>query len=271
MRPNHRYLNTKKLIKSVEEINLMEKSCRLVAETLSLVSTYVKPGVETIELDRIAEDFIRSQDGIPAFKGFKGDSRYPDFPGSLCISIEEEVVHGIPSKRKLIEGQIVSIDCGVLLNGYYGDSALSLGVGNISEDKQMLLKITEESLYLGLTQARDGNKVYDISRAIQTHCENNGLSLTRELVGLGIGKKLHEDPAIPNFVPSLMHRNNFPNIKLEEGMALAIEPMVHLGRKEVTSLSDGWTIITVDKKPAAHFEHTVIVQKGAPMILTLRK
>ena len=270
MRTNHRYLNAKRLIKSSEEIKLMEKSCRLVAETLTLVSKFVKEGVETIELDVIAEDYIRSKNGIPAFKGFKGDSRYPDFPNSLCISVEEVVVHGIPGKRKLKNGEIVSVDCGVLLNGYYGDSAITVPVGEISDEKKKLLRITEESLYLGLYKAKDNNKVYDISKAIQEHCEKNGFSLTRELVCHGIGKKLHEDPAIPNFVPPLMHRNNFPNIKLEEGMTIAIEPMVHMGKKDVTSLSDGWTIVTVDNKPAAHFEHTVLVQKGEPIILTLR-
>lgn len=270
MRPNHRYLNTKRLIKSTEDIKLMEKSCRLLAQTLSLVSKYVKEGIETLELDAIAEDFIRSKNGIPAFKGFKGDSKFPDFPSSLCISVEEVVVHGIPSERKLKNGEIVTIDCGVLLNGFYGDSAITLPVGEISDEKKKLLRVTEESLFLGLAKAKDGNKVYDISKAVQEHCEKNGFSLTRELVGHGIGKKLHEDPAIPNFVPPLMHRNNFPNIKLEEGMTLAIEPMVHIGKKEVTSLSDGWTIVTVDGKPAAHFEHTVLVQKGEPIILTLR-
>lgn len=270
MRPNHRYLNTKRLIKSSDDIKLMEKSCRLVAETLSLVSKSVKDGITTIELDAIAEDYIRSNNGIPAFKGFKGDSRYPDFPSSLCISVEEEVVHGIPGKRKLKEGQIVSIDCGVLLNGFYGDSAITCPVGEISEEKKKLLRVTEESLFLGISKAKDGLKVYDISKAIQEHCEKNGFSLTRELVGHGIGKKLHEDPAIPNFVPPLMQRNNFPNIKLEEGMTLAIEPMVHLGKKDVKSLSDGWTIVTVDAQPAAHFEHTVVVQKGEALILTLR-
>lgn len=230
----------------------------------------MEDGVETIELDKIAEDYIRSKGGIPAFKGFKGDSRYPDFPGSLCVSVEEEVVHGIPSKRKLREGEIVSIDCGVILDNYYSDSAITCPVGKISEEKSKLIKVTEEALLLGIEKAVEGNKVYDISRAIQEHCESNGFSLTRELVGHGVGRKLHEDPAIPNFLPPLMYRNNFPNIKLESGMTIAIEPMVHIGKKEVRSLQDGWTIVTADGSPAAHFEHTVLVLKGKAEILTLR-
>lgn len=255
-------------IKKQNEIDLIEKSCRILADTLSLVGKYVKPGIATIELDKIAEDFIRSKNGIPAFKGYNVDGKI--FPCSLCISIDEEVVHGIPSQRKLVEGQIVSIDCGVKKDGYYGDSAVTYAVGKVSDEKMKLMKVTEEALMLGLQEAVDRKKLYDVCRAIQTHVEENSFSLTRELVGHGIGKELHEDPPIPNFVPPLLHRQRFPNVKLLKGMALAIEPMVHMGVKEVFTEDDGWTIVTADRKPAAHFEHTVIVDENRPQILTLR-
>jgi len=257
-------------IKLDSEISLLEKACRVVAEVHILVAKYVKPGVKTLELDTIAEDYIRSKNAIPAFKGYQFDELIMPFPGSLCISVNEEVVHGIPGDRILNEGDIVSLDCGVLLNGYYGDSAVTHPVGNVSKDRLSLMRVTEESLYLGLSNAIDGNKLYDISRAIQTHCESNGFSLTRELVGHGIGTQLHEEPAIPNFVPPLLHRNKFPNLKLLKGMALAIEPMVHQGAKEVETLNDGWTIVTKDRSPAAHFEHTVVVDNNKPLILTAR-
>ena len=256
------------LIKSSEEINLIEKSCRIVAETLLLLEKYVKPGVETLELNKIAEDYILTQNAKPAFKGYQVDNKF--FPYTLCISIDDEVVHGMPSSRKLVEGEIISIDCGASKDGYFGDSAVTLPVGRISEEKQRLLRVTEESLYLGLYQAIDNNKVYDISRVIQLHCEKNGFSLTRELVGHGIGKELHEEPAIPNFVPPLLHRNNFPNMKLKSGMTMAIEPMVHIGRKETYVANDGWTVVTSDRKASAHFEHTVVVQESKPLILTTR-
>ncbi len=255
-------------IKNAAEIKLIENACRIVADTLSLVGKYIKPGIETIELDKIAEDFILSKDAKPAFKGYEVDGLI--FPNTLCISIDEEVIHGIPKHRKLEEGQIVSLDCGCVKDGFYGDSAVSYGVGQMTEEKLKLMKVTEESLFLGIAQAIDRNKLYDISRAIQNHCESNGYSLTRELTGHGIGKHLHEEPSIPNFVPPLLHRNNYPNVKLVKGMALAIEPMVHAGRKEVHQLKDGWTIVTADGSPAAHFEHTVIVDEGKPLILTLR-
>lgn len=256
-------------IKSLEDIKKMEVSCRILADALSLLEKYVKPGVETLELDKIAEDYILSKDAKPAFKGY-GDPNNP-FPGTLCISIDEEVVHGLPSNRKLKEGEIVSLDCGVYKNGFYGDSAVTYPVGNISAEKAKLLKVTEESLYLGIGNALSGKKIYDVARAIQTHCEKNGFSLTRELVGHGIGEGLHEDPPVPNFVPALLHRNAYPNVKLLKGVAIAIEPMVHLGRKEVIfDEEDGWTVVTADKSPAAHFEHTVIVQDNKPLILTLR-
>lgn len=256
-------------IKTSEDIKKMEVPCRIVAEVLSLLEKYVKVGVETIELDKIAEDYILSNNAKPAFKGY-GDPNNP-FPGTLCISVDEEVVHGIPSNRKLKEGQIVSLDCGVYKNGFYGDSAVTYPVGIISDEKKKLLRVTEEALYLGIGNAITGKKVYDIAKAIQSHCESNGFSLTRELVGHGIGESLHEDPPVPNFVPALLHRTGYPNTKLISGIGIAIEPMVHLGKKEVVfDDEDGWTVTTKDKSPAAHFEHTVIVQDNKPLILTLR-
>lgn len=257
-------------LNSADEIKKIEFSCRIVADTLSMLKAYVKPGVTTFELDKMAEDFIRSKNARPAFKGYKPDRNSTPFPGTLCISINEVVVHGIPSERKLVEGEIVSLDCGAEFDGYYGDSAVTYAVGKISDSKDRLLKVTEEALFLGIEQAVENNKVYDISRAVQTHCEKNGYSLTRELVGHGIGKKLHEEPPVPNFVPPLLHRNKYPNVKLQNGMAIAIEPMVHEGKKEVYTARDGWTIITGDRSPAAHFEHTIVVNNGKPLILTLR-
>lgn len=259
----------KNLIRTADEIKLMEDSSRIVAEVLSMLEKYVKPGVETIELDKIAEDYILSKGGRPAFKGY-GDPRNP-FPGTLCISIDNVVVHGIPGHRKLREGEIVSLDCGVEKLGFFGDSAVTYAVGEVSEEKKRLMKVTEEALMKGIAQACSGKKVYDISGAVQKHCESNGYSLTRELVGHGVGKRLHEEPPIPNFVPALLYRNQFPNMKLMNGMGLAIEPMVHMGKKEVYTSDDGWTVLTMDESPAAHFEHTVVVNDNNPIILTIRE
>ncbi len=239
---------------------------KLVAETLDIVQNAIVPGIATRELDKIAEEYIRSQGGQPAFKGYRVDNR--EFPFTLCVSIDEEVVHGMPSNRTLKEGQIVSIDCGVELDGYYGDSARTIAVGSISDQKQRLLDVTRESLMAGIAAAVEGAKVYDVARAIQTHVEKNGFSVVRELVGHGIGKNLHEEPPVPNFVPGLLHRTRYPNVKLKNGMALAIEPMVDMGQFHVHTASDGWTIYTADGKPSAHFEHTVVINGSSPRILT---
>ena len=249
----------------LEQIKIMEQAGRITADTLLLVEKYIKPGITTLELDKIAEDFIRSKNAIPTFKG------YNNFPNSLCISVDECVVHGIPSNKQLKEGEIVSIDCGVTFNGFVGDSAVTFAVGKVSAEKQQLMKITEEALFKGIEQARPNKKIYDISKVIQEHCETNGYSLTRELTGHGVGKKLHQEPSIPNFVPSLLYRKNMPNAKLFNGLSIAIEPMVHIGNKEVyVSHEDKWAVITRDHTPAAHFEHTIIIADDSPIITTLR-
>ena len=248
-------------IKSPREIQLIRESSQIVAEVLALLATRIRPGVYTKELDEIAERFIRSRGGTPAFKGYGSDKKNL-FPASLCISIDEEVVHGIPNGRKLEEGQIVSIDVGVRKNGYYGDSARTLAVGRISEEKQRLLRVTEESLYKGIEKAVAGNHIHDVSFAVQKYVEANGYSVVRDLVGHGVGKSLHEEPAIPNY------GDPGTGVKLKEGMVLAIEPMVNAGTYKVEHDPDGWTVRTADHKPSAHFEHTVVVRKGEAEILT---
>jgi methionyl aminopeptidase len=255
-------------VKTQSEIDLIEVSCRIVAETLMLCKKYMVPGTELIEIDKMAEDYIRSKGGRPAFKGYEVDGLI--FPHTLCMSVDEEVVHGMPGSRKLEEGMIISIDCGCEKEGYFGDSAVTYAVGEITDEKKNLMKVTEESLMLGIAQAVSNNKVFDISRAVQEHVEKHGYSVTRELVGHGIGKRLHEEPPVPNFVPPLLYRSRYPNVKLLKGHALAIEPMVHAGEKAVRTAADGWTVYTADRSPAAHFEHTVIVDDEKPIIMTLR-
>lgn len=249
-----------------DAVRKIEAACRIVADVLQHLQGYVKPGVTTIELDAIAEDFIRTRGGEPAFKGYTVDRK--TYPYTLCISVEEEVVHGMPGQRELSAGQIVSVDVGVRKDGYYGDSAFTFAVGEISAEKQRLLDTTQESLRLGIEQAKDGNRVYDISRAVQTCVEKQGFSVVRELVGHGIGQNLHEEPPVPNFVPGLLHRSRFPNVPLKTGMALAIEPMVNMGMFHVHTASDGWTVYAADGKPSAHFEHTILIDGPTPRILT---
>ncbi len=250
------------LIKSEKEIEFMIESNRIVAETLKYIEIFVRDGITTQELDDEIESFIRSKDAVPAFKGYGGTRRRKGFPASACISVNEEVVHGIPSSKKLQTGDIVSIDIGVLKNGYYGDSARTFPVGEISSKKKSLLKVTEESLYKGIAKAEAGNTLNDIAVAVQTHVEGSGYGVVRDLVGHGIGKNLHEEPPVPNFYTPA------GNMKLKAGMTLAIEPMVNYGHYGVKTLSDGWTIVTQDGEPSAHFEHTILITADEPKILT---
>jgi methionyl aminopeptidase len=249
-------------IKTQKEIDFIRESCRIVAETLRLVKSNVKIGVTTFELDRIAEDYIRSNSAIPAFKGYS-QGGLPGFPGSVCTSINDAVVHGIPGQVKLEEGDIISLDVGVLKNNYYGDAAITVAVGKISDEKKKLMEVTEKSLQLGIEQAKNGNRVHDISAAVQDYVEQNGFSIVRDLCGHGVGKFLHEDPAVPNF------GKRGTGSKLKRGMTIAIEPMVNAGGYEVITSPDGWTVITADGSPSAHFEHTILILDNSPEILTV--
>jgi methionyl aminopeptidase len=228
----------------------------IVAKTLELGGMNVKPGITTSELNKIAEEFICSQNAIPAFKGYSG------FPASICASVNEEVVHGIPGSRVLNEGEIISVDVGAVVDGYYGDAAMTFPVGNISDEAQRLINVTKQSFFEGIKYARYGNRLTDISHAVQSYVESNGFSVVRKYVGHGIGTKMHEDPQVPNFgKPGLGPR-------LQQGMTLAIEPMVNMGGFEVFTRNDGWTVVTKDGSLSAHFEHTIAVTDGEPMILT---
>ncbi len=244
------------VLRSDEEIGEIREAGKIAAETLEKLKIYAKAGIATKELDRIACDEILSQNGIPAFKNYKG------YPGNICTSINEGVVHGVPSERRLKEGDILSIDVGVKFKNFYADAALTLGIGRISERAKRLMQITEESLYRGIENARPGKRLSDISAGIQSFVESNGFSVVRVFVGHGIGEKIHEEPEIPNFGPA----DKGP--RLESGMILAIEPMVNEGTYEVEILEDGWTAVTKDRKLSAHFEHTIAVRKGEPEILT---
>jgi len=244
------------ILKSRQEIEQLRKSNAIVAEILDLLAQYVKPGVTTLELDRISEEYCLKKKAKPAFKGYRG------YPFSLCASVNEQVVHGFPNRKPLREGDIVSLDFGVLFQGYYGDAAITLPVGEISDEAQLLIKTTEEALYLGVEKACSDNRLSDISCAIQTHVESRTFSVVRQFVGHGIGQQLHEEPQIPNF--------GFPGrgVRLQPGMVLAIEPMVNKGGYEVEILPDGWTAVTKDRSLSAHFEHTVAVTDDGPYILS---
>lgn len=250
-------------IKTKKEIDLIRESCKIVAETLQLLKNNVRPGITTKELDQIAEDYILSNNSIPAFKGYSQGGNSIDYPGSICTSIDEQVVHGIPGGRVLKDGEIISLDVGVKKNGYFGDAALSVAVGRISDDKKKLMEVTERSLYAGIEQAIENNRVHDISAAVQNYVEENGFSVVRDLCGHGVGKFLHEDPSIPNY------GKEGTGPKLKNGMTIAIEPMVNMGSYEVRTLFDGWTVIAADGLSSAHFEHTIVVSNGHPEILTV--
>ncbi len=243
-------------LKSRREIDTIREASRVVAEVLQELKPHCQPGVTTRELDRIAEEKTRQNHARPAFKGYRG------YPRALCTSVNEEVVHGIPADRELTEGDIVGLDFGVLMNGYYGDAAITMPIGQVSPEVQRLLRVTEECLYLGIEQMMPGKHLADISRAIQAHAESHGYSVVKEFGGHGIGRHLHEDPMVMNYV------SDGRGIKLRSGLVLAIEPMVNMGASAVKVLRDGWTVVTMDGQPSAHFEHTVAVTGNGPEILT---
>ncbi|MDD8016988.1 MAG: type I methionyl aminopeptidase [Bacteroidota bacterium] len=249
-------------IKTAEEIELMRESCRIVSDVIKLIGTQIKPGASTLQLDLMAEDYIRSCGAVPAFKGYGAEVGNP-FPGTLCISVDDEVVHGIPGKRILREGEIVSIDVGAKKNGFFGDGAFTFAVGDVSEEKRRLMRVTKESLDRAVEKAVDGNRIGDIANAVQSHVEAEGFSVVRDLVGHAVGRELHEDPQVPNY--------GKPNkgVMLCAGMTLAIEPMVNAGSYKVRTLADRWTIVTQDGKPSAHFEYTIVVGKGKAEVLTM--
>lgn len=247
------------IVKSKEEIELMRESALVVSKTLGMLAKEVKPGVTTLYLDKLAEDYIRSQGAIPGFLGLY------DFPNTLCMSPNAQVVHGIPNDAPLQEGDIISIDCGAIKNDFYGDHAYTFAVGNIDLEVQKLLDVTKGSLYEGIREFKVGKRVGDVGYAIQNYCEKNGYGVVRELVGHGLGRKMHEDPEMPNYGKRGRGK------KFIEGMAVAIEPMINMGTHRTEHLSDGWTILTKDRKPSAHFEHNVAIIDGKPELLSTFK
>lgn len=245
--------------KSREEVELIKESALILGKAHGEVAKLVKPGVKTIELDKVAEEFIRDSGGVPSFKNYNG------FPSSLCISLNENVVHGFPGEYELKEGDIISVDCGVYYKGFHSDSAYTYPVGKVSDEIMQLLRVTKESLYKGIEMAVYGNRIGDLAYAIQNHVENYGYGVVRELVGHGIGRDLHESPEVPNY------GKRGRGTKLKEGLVIAIEPMVNLGTKAVVQEADGWTIRTADKKPSAHYEHTVAIFEEGTEVLTTHR
>ncbi|MCL1938212.1 MAG: type I methionyl aminopeptidase [Candidatus Azobacteroides sp.] len=243
-------------LKTDEEIEYMRAANHLVGSTLAEIAKNIVPGVSTLHLDKIGEEFIRDQNAIPLFKGYNG------FPNALCISVNENVVHGIPNDYRLKEGDIVSVDCGVKLNGYCGDSAYTFEVGEVAPEVKRLLQTTKDALYLGISYAVEGKRIGDIGHAIQKYCESKGYGVVRELVGHGIGKNMHEEPEVPNY-----GKKSYGSL-LKNGMCIAIEPMINMGTKNVKFEKDGWTVRTADRKPSAHFEHTVAIRPGKADILS---
>ncbi|HIS34448.1 MAG TPA: type I methionyl aminopeptidase [Candidatus Avirikenella pullistercoris] len=243
-------------LKTQEEVELLRENNILVSKTLAEVGKHIKPGITTLALDKIAEEYIRSHGAIPGFLGYGG------FPATLCVSVNEQIVHGIPSKYELKEGDIVSVDCGTFMKGFYGDSAYTFAVGEIDSRVAELLKVTKEALFKGAAMAVAGNRIGDISYAVQTHAESYGFSVVRELIGHGLGRDMHEKPDVPNYGV----RGRGPLLK--EGMVICIEPMINMGTRNVVFEKDGWTVRTADRKPSAHFEYAVAVKKGKPDILT---
>jgi methionyl aminopeptidase len=249
-------------LKTEDEIELMRQANQLVGRTLGELAKQIKPGVTTLQLDKIADEFIRDNGAVPTFKGFPNPYGGP-FPASICTSVNDVVVHGVPNEKTVLkEGDIISVDCGTLLNGFNGDSCYTFCVGEVSDEVKRLLRTTKDSLYKGIEQAVAGNHVGDISAAVQNYCEAQGYGVVRELTGHGIGREMHEDPAIPNFG----RRGN--GVMLKAGMCIAIEPMITMGKRDIYLLQDRWSVCTQDQKPAAHFEHTVVVRRGKAEILS---
>lgn len=245
-------------LKTAKQIELMKIAGKITIDAIMEVGKHIKPGISTLELDSIAEDYIRSHGAIPSFKNYEG------YPASICASVNEVVVHGIPSSTIILkEGDIVSIDCGAYIHGFHGDATRTFAVGKISKEKQKLIDITEQSFFEGIKAIKEGGHIGDIGEAIQTFVEKNGFSVVREMVGHGIGKSMHEDPQVPNYG----HKNFGSEIK--NGMCIAIEPMINMGRKEITVLNDGWTCVTKDRKPSCHYENTVAIIDGKVEILTM--
>lgn len=242
--------------KTREEIELMRQSALIVSKTLGMIATEIKPGVTTLHLDKLAEQFIRDHGAVPGFLGLY------DCPSTLLTSVNEQVVHGLPTNRPIEEGDIVSVDCGAILNEYYGDHAYTFEIGEVAEETKKLLKVTKESLYVGIREFKAGNRVEDVGSAIQKYTESFGYGVVRELVGHGLGKKMHEDPEMPNY--GKRGRGKL----FVEGMVVAIEPMINMGTKNIKQLKDGWTIVTADRKPSAHFEHDVALVDGKPELLS---
>jgi len=244
------------LIKTSEEIELIRESAQLVSKTLGMLASEIKPGINTLYLDNLAESFIKDHKGVPGFLGLY------DFPNTLCISPNSQVVHGIPNKEIIKEGDILSIDCGVLKNGYYGDHAFTFTVGEVDKEILQLLETTKQSLYVGIEQFKVGNRVGDVGYAIQNYNESKGYGVVRELVGHGLGKEMHEKPEMPNY------GKRGTGKKFQEGMVVAIEPMINMGTPNINQLNDGWTILTRDNKPSAHFEHNIAIVNGKPKLLS---
>jgi methionyl aminopeptidase len=242
--------------KTREEIELMRESALVVSKTLGMIASEIKPGVTTLQLDKMAEQFIRDHGAVPGFLGLYG------CPSTLLTSINEQVVHGLPTNRPIEEGDIVSVDCGAIKNEFYGDHAYTFAIGEVAEETRKLLKVTKESLYIGIREFKAGNRVEDVGHAIQKYTEDHGYGVVRDLVGHGLGRKMHEDPQMPNYGKRGRGK------KFIEGMVVAIEPMINMGVKNVRTLKDGWTIVTADKKPSAHFEHNVALVDGKPELLS---
>ena len=242
--------------KSLEEIELIRESALIVSKTLGIIAQEIRPGITPLYLDKLAEEFIRDYGAEPGFLGLY------DFPNTLCMSLNEAVVHGIPNNKPLENGDIISIDCGARKNGFYGDHAYTFAIGEIPAEVQKLLDVTKECLYIGIEQARSGNRIGDISYAIQQHAEKHGYGVVRELVGHGLGKGMHESPEVPNY------GKRGKGTKIKDGLVIAIEPMINMGTRRVKQLSDGWTIVTADRQPSAHYEHDVAIVDGKPEILS---